>query len=45
MVRGVYFMAVFNMLARLVMAFLLVMLLVTLFQKLRERGDLQVRIV
>jgi len=43
MVRGVYFMMVFNMLVRLVMAVLLVGLFVILMQKLSQRGNLPLR--
>jgi len=43
MVRGFFFMTAMNMLARLVMAFLLVMLIVTLLRKFSERSNLPVR--
>ena len=43
MVRGAFFMMAVNMLVRLMMAFLLVMALVTLMRKLSERTNIPAR--
>jgi hypothetical protein len=43
MIRGVYFMMVMRMLARLIMAVLLVGLIVILIEELNKRRELEVR--